>query len=476
MKIDVPDYRELTGKVLAGEYCIGCGVCTAVEGSPFQIRMNRKGQYEVYIAQEGAQEDFRPVSVCPFSEQTINEDQIGRFLFAPQAVYHNHIGYYLTTYAGYVAEGKFRELGSSGGVAKWILYELLRRDKVDAVIQVTPNLSADKDGILYKYSVSNTLDDVLNGSKSAYYPVEMSEVLAHIRKHPGRYVITGVPCFVKAIRLLSVAEPIFKERIVYTVGLVCGHLKSKSYAEMIGWQLGVPPGELTYIDFRKKIPGKRANQKGVEVKTKLPLALKGPDIVQNLFGTNYNHGFFQYHACNFCDDVVGETADISVGDAWLPEYLNDGQGTSVVVIRQAEIARLVEGAIHEKRLAFQPLSPERVVESQAGGFRQRREGLAYRLQLMEKEQQWYPPKRVKAGSRHLNVKRKKIYQLRMQMTSRSHELFEQAKKAGQFKIFQEGMQLLLDQYQRLYRPTVSHRIQRAILRRTHRWLGWPKQI
>ncbi len=470
------DQNDLTEKVLPGYYCIGCGACTAIEDSPFQIKMNEKGQYCAYISDSSVKLYHRIASVCPFSEKAINESQIALKLFGHQATYHDHIGYFINANAGYVAEGKFRELGSSGGVAKWLLYELLRRDKVDAVIQVAQNLSADKDGILYKYSVSNTLDDVLNGSKSAYYPVEMSEALAYIRKNPGRYAITGIPCFIKAIRLLSVAEPIFKERIVYTIGLVCGHLKSKSYAEMIGWQLGVPPGGLSYIDFRKKIPGKRANQKGVEVKSKLPLALKGPDIVQNLFGTNYNHGFFQYHACNFCDDVVAETADISVGDAWLPEYLPDGQGTSVVVIRQAGIAQLVKDAIREKRVVFQPLNPERVVESQAGGFRQRREGLAYRLQLMEKEQQWYPPKRVKPNSRHLNAKRKKIYQLRMQMTSQSHELFDQAKKAGRFEIFQEGMQLLIDQYQRLYRPTTGRRIKRAILRRTHRWLGWPKQI
>ena len=36
-------------------------------------------------------------------------------------------------------------------------------------------------------------------------------------------------------------------------------------------------------------------------------------------------------ACEFCDDVVGETADMSVGDAWLPGYVSDWRGTSVVV-------------------------------------------------------------------------------------------------------------------------------------------------
>lgn len=40
-----------------------------------------------------------------------------------------------------------------------------------------------------------------------------------------------------------------------------------------------------------------------------------------------------YKACDFCDDVFAETADIALGDAWLPEYVQDGNGTNVVVTR-----------------------------------------------------------------------------------------------------------------------------------------------
>jgi coenzyme F420-reducing hydrogenase beta subunit len=463
-------------KVIEGHYCIGCGVCAAVEGSNCQIKMNVKGQYEAHTPYKDSASDTLTGLVCPFSERARSEDEIVLSLFSPEAVYHSQIGYYLNCFAGYVSEGKFRELGSSGGVAKWVLHELLLRDKVDAIVHVTPNLSPEGEEVLYRYTVCDTPNEVLNGSKSVYYPVELSEALTHIWNNDARYAVTGVPCFIKAIRLLSMKEPAFKERILYTIGLICGHLKSKAYAEMIGWQLGVPPGKLTYIDFRKKIPGKKANQKGVEVKTGLSIFPRGPEVVQNLFGADYSHGFFQYHACNFCDDVVAETADISVGDAWLPEYIPDGQGTSLVIVRQKEVARLIENAICEKRLVLNPLSPERVVESQAGGFRQRREGLAYRLNLMERNRRWYPPKRVKPKSFHINRKRKQIYDLRMKMTSRSHELFKEAKKAGEFKIFQDGMQALIDEYGRLYRPTFGYRIKRAFLRRSHRWLGWPKKF
>jgi len=43
---------------------------------------------------------------------------------------------------------------------------------------------------------------------------------------------------------------------------------------------------------------------------------------------------YEMHRCNLCTDSFGELADISCGDAWLPEYeSSDDQGTSVVVVR-----------------------------------------------------------------------------------------------------------------------------------------------
>lgn len=108
------------------------------------------------------------------------------------------------------------------------------------------------------------------------------------------------------------------------------------------------------------------------MKTQLLLTPFGSDMIQNFFGTNYNYGFFQYHACNFCDDIVAECADISVGDACLSEYLPGGRGTSVNIIRRKEIARLIKRAITKKRLAIHTQSPKLVVESQTGGFRLRR--------------------------------------------------------------------------------------------------------
>src|SRR5690606_38702641 len=41
---------------------------------------------------------------------------------------------------------------------------------------------------------------------------------------------------------------------------------------------------------------------------------------------DWGAGFLQNPACDFCDDVVAETADIAFGDAWVEPYASDGPG------------------------------------------------------------------------------------------------------------------------------------------------------
>ncbi len=468
--------QNLTETVIEGGYCIGCGACTAVQDSAYEMEMDEWGQYQA-SSDEASSGDTGAKNVCPFSEEARDETQIGRALYGEHATFEEHVGFYQSCYAGHVTEGDFRVEGSSGGMAKWVLYELLRRDLVDQVIQIVAQAPAPEDNTIYGYSVFETPGEVVEGSKSVYYPVEMSGALEYIREHAGRYAITGIPCFIKALRLLSSQESVFDDRIEYCVGLVCGHLKSKRYADMIAWQFGVEPGNLSYIDFRKHLPDTKANEKGVEVEPIDGLKeVADPEIVQNLFGTDYNRGFFQYKACNYCDDVVGETADISVGDAWLDEYLDDGAGTSIVVTRHPMMEKLVKEGVSDGRLHLDNVGADTVAESQAGGFRQRREGLAYRLHLADERDDWRPPKRVKANASHIDADRKKVYDLRMRMTERSHTAFRKALDEGEFEVFRAEMEPLIKAYKELYRPKGWERIRNGLQRRIRWTRDWVAQM
>lgn len=420
--------------VIKNDYCIGCGVCSHVNPN-YSVKMNQHGMYKAeYSGNSTSPQEDLVLAVCPFSNETKNENEIADDLYKEVENKNEFIGKYISNYVGYVKEGNFREKGSSGGFGKWILYELLQKGKVDYVIQVVSNQEGDT---LFTFRVFTKEDDILSGSKSAYYPITLTDALDFIKNNEGKYAITAVPCFSKAIRNLCLQDETINDRVKYVVGIICGHLKSTAFAELFGWQLSVEPDDLGGIEFRDKIEGLRANEKGVYAITKSG-QLSDIKSSKKMFGGDWGHGLFKYKACDYCDDIVGETTDVSVGDAWLKGYMDDHNGNNVLVVRNQEIDDLIKQGIAQGRLAMKEVEESIVVESQWGGIKHRREGLSYRLFLKNKDRSWHPKKRVTPNG-DIGSRRKRIYKNREVVRDISHTLFLEAKKMGSLNHFIDSM-------------------------------------
>jgi len=462
--------NSLLDKVVDGGYCVGCGACAAVGGSFLRMELDELGLFKPEWSKAPVPEALEAdlAALCPFSDRCLDEHQIGRQLYQGLGMFDRKLGYYRSVYAGFVIEGDFRERGSSGGVARWVLCNLLGKGMIDAVVQVVPSLPSEAEGLLFQYQITASMDDVKKGARSAYYPVEMSRVLRMIEDKPGVYAVVGLPCFIKAIRLLSSRYPVFAERVRFCIGLVCGHLKSSRYAEMLAWQLGILPGQLMGIDFRLKLPGRKASEKGIEIiGFRDDKKVKATKVGRELFGADYNYGFLKYKACDYCDDVFAETADLALGDAWLPQYLQDGKGTNILIVRCPEIDGLLKREMAKGNLHLDRLDPRWAVKSQQAAIRHRREGLSYRLYLAEKAGIWHPPKRVKPRFNHIGQQRRYIYELRMKMAEESHTAFAQARKEGDFQVFQSRMEGFIFEYKRLYRSAFPlHKRLESLLRRS----------
>lgn len=437
---------EKLNRIISGGYCIGCGACAAMYPDHITMAFDQYGMYQPQIrggmsaAKAGA-----VLKVCPFSDEGPNEDELAVKLF-PEAKPDQQLGRYSALYAGYAAESEFRAKGSSGGMVSWILAELLATDKVDGVIHMRSSAGHTGDP-LFSYAVSSTEAAILDGAKSKYYPMEMSGVLEFIRASDKRYALVGVPCFIKAARRLMLEDPVIADRVKFCVGLVCGHLKSKAFADCFAWQADIQPGQLEEIDFRVKLPERPSSDYGVMV------AGNGKQVTRptrDYFGSNWGVGFFKYSACEYCDDVFAETADIAVGDAWLPEFTTDNRGNSIVLVRSAELGELIREGMKSGRLFLNDCSADAMAESQAGGLRHRRDGLSYRLFLKQETGEWAPKKRVSASAAGIGSDRRKIYFLREILRQRSHELWLESVNAGNFAIFESGMKKLVSRYERAY--------------------------
>jgi coenzyme F420-reducing hydrogenase beta subunit len=422
--------------------CVGCGACVSMEPAA-HMRWDKDG----FLKPDGppgwdSRRDETLAQNCPFSPRAADETEIARSRFPAARHDDEKIGRFMAAWVGHVAEAPFREQGSSGGMVSWVAAELLRTGAVDGVAHVAAEDPAS--GHFFRYCISRSPDEVGRGAKSRYYPVELSSVLRAIRAVPGRYAIVGVPCFIKAIHLLRRSDELIRDRVTHTLGLFCGHMKSAHMIESFAWQLGAEMRRVRSLDYRRKDPYRPANW----YRTQLEL-VDGRSAAGdwwNLADGDWGAGFFQNPACDFCDDVVAETADIAFGDAWVEPYSSDGRGTNVVVARSSEMARLIERGIAERTLSLSPVDAGFVERTQAAGLRHRRDGLAYRLTWGRRGIR--PRKRVLPRA-ELPLRRKLVYRMRAAIARWSHLMFRFARSARLHRLYLLWARSVLHLYQAL---------------------------
>lgn len=457
--------RELLAEVVDQDLCIGCGACTALAGSPLEIRMDRTGRYRA-APKDGADLDHQGgyLRVCPFATQ-YDEDQLAAGFLggARDHLRHDAVGRYAETLAGHVSAESFRDDGSSGGMTSWFLQRLLDADLVDAVLHVgalPPGEQVTPEGgpLLFGYGVSSSSAEVRGRAKTRYYPVEMSGVLRHVRENEGRYAVVGLPCYIKAVRLLQAEDPLFDERVRFCVGLVCGHLKSTRFAETMAWEQGVAPGSLAEIDFRTKTDTDAGSYAITTVD--MDGTERSRENHRHL-AADWGMGLFKYEACEWCDDVTNETADISFGDAWIAPYAQDPQGANVAVIRSDGARQIVDR--YRKDLDATQISADDVARSQEAGLRHRREGLAYRLQRGRAGRRRVPVKRVRPDGA-LPTWRAEVYDMREALISEADRAFDHTRATGEFGRFRDAVRPTVWAYQRLYERSVQKRVAGALQR------------
>lgn len=442
----MPTYKvtPLLKTVIEGGYCIGCGACAAVPQSPFRMTMDPDGKYQPVLdtSHHDSPEGIDIGSVCPFYAKD-NEDTIARHEFQNAYHYNHKIGHFQALYASFVTNPDARNASSSGGIVTWLLVRLLRDNFIQGVIHVGPN-TRDFDDVHFKYQVSKSESQIRDCAKTRYYPVEMSRVLSTLESTSGHFAFVGLPCFVKSLNLLGRKHRIIRDKIAFTIAIFCGHMKTKAFAESLSWQLGIPPQELANIDFRHKLSRRPANKYGIQAESTSNVKMIAKK--EYVLGTDWGLGFFKPKACDFCDDIVGETADLSSGDAWLPKYSQDSRGTSLLVVRNPTLDEILLSGAKDSDLNLQNVTPEEIIQSQAGNFRHRHDGLAYRLALVDDKGKWRPQKRVQPSRSHLSIKRKKIYELRSHLSEVSHLAFRRAKENNSYRTFEQQMAPLIKDY------------------------------
>jgi len=425
--------------VVRSEACSGCGACSVATAGRIPVVL-RLGRYGAVLDGVAEPDLVRGSAVCPFADESPDEDSVAAQHFPSAQHFTAGIGRYETLTAVRVNDDDYVRDSSSGGGTSWYVRQLLERDIVDGVVHVGRGEDS-----LFGYRVSYSHAELIEARKSAYYSTTLADVLNSIRGDGARYALVGVPCFITGARHLASQDKVLASQLTHFVGLVCGHLKSHHFAEALAWQTGVAPDDLKSVDFRVKDPSARASNYVFEAtSSETGETLARPS--RELLGANWGHAMFQLKACNFCDDIFAETADITFGDAWIDRFTQDWRGTNVAVARTPIAARIVADGHENGSLSVEPLSPDDALRSQRGNFRHRWEGLAYRLYQENQSGRWAPKKRIAPSLNHLSARRRRILDMREALRTASESAFQHALEQRSLSPFMRPLSRLAFRY------------------------------
>ena len=326
------------------DLCIGCGLCAGVcPTNCLLIKWSEQGSLTPVEVSNCAESCDLCLRVCPFFDHDITQDHIATKSYCQtQGInFQPETGYYLACFAGYSMKSDQRNRSASGGMLTWFLETLIERGLVDKVICVIDDNASGTDR-LFRFGILSNIFDVRAAAGSKYYPVEISEVIREIlkEKEEYRYAVVGLPCLIFGLNLSMRHLPKLHRRVAFKLSMVCGQLPTRYYTEFLGLKGGVPIHSQHKVEYRLKEGTMRAGNYGFRA-----IGANGKSGSLTYWEELPNHlwlnSYFMHNACNFCDDIFGETADVVFMDAWLPEYEPDPKGNSLIIARTPNVVSIL---------------------------------------------------------------------------------------------------------------------------------------
>lgn len=435
--------------IVQNELCVGCGACVR-HSKAAKMEWNEDG---FLVPQLNTTFDEMAIKVCPFNiqpdDEVADEDKLANLFFQKSQHIDEKIGRFENTYVGYANE--YRETSSSGGIATYVFEFLLSRNIVNHLFIVK-----EIEGT-YQYQWFDTVAQIREISKTRYIPVTLEKLFEEIDSKEGKVAVSGVACFVKALRLKQHYYPEYKEKIPFIVGIICGGLKSRFFTDYLAQKSGIR-GRYSHQQYRIKDAQSTASDYSFGA---LDEQQQFHQIKMQTVGDMWGSGLFKSNACDFCTDVTTELADISLGDAWLHPYSKDGLGTSVIVTRSKLAEAIIQEGMEKRDLTFSRLEIDTFKASQAGSFKHRHSGLKYRINNKRKQGKIVPNYRIRF-SQNIPIEFRIVQSQRMKVRELSLILWKQTNNS---EVFEQRINLLrskLDKYTLLY-----HRIQK--IKRIFKW-------
>lgn len=315
-------YMETTIETVVNSgLCCGCGTCAGIcPKGAIEMKIDaRKGIYLPYLHHHKCNKCFLCYRACP--GLGINLPYFRKYLF-PKISNDPLSGSYHQCYLGYADKHELRYNCSSGGLVTAFLLFALAEGLIDGALVTRMD---EENPLKPEPFIARTNDEIISATCSKYCPVPANIALKEILKTEGRFAVVGLPCHLHGLRKAEVLFPKLKERIIFRLGIFCAKNMSFQGTLFHLKRMGIEKNVVEKISYRGDgWPGNMIIQ------------LNDGSIVKKFYPRYYDSRFgsFVIPRCTLCVDGAAELADVSFGDAWLPELkAKDRTGTSIVITR-----------------------------------------------------------------------------------------------------------------------------------------------
>lgn len=374
---------DIETRVADKDRCCGCGVCAAICPVEKCITMefDVNGQYKPVVDHDICINCGLCLRVCPDDSEADTKVQELFEENHPNLEENELIGPILSCYVGHVSNDQDRLASASGGILTAVLEQLIEAGEIDAVaLAGESNYRSTKKFFESALVTSNA--EIRANRRSKYYPLEYSKLMKVMKSDDRRYAVVAIPCVTKAIRKAQRYNLRLQRNIRYILTSVCGHNVSTFYTEYLLWTNGIDPSSVIKFTYREKEETPTADDFNLSVEYRSKCGkteVKRLGFHRSNVGKTWYSYMFAMNKCLYCTDFAGELSDASFADAWLPEYVKDVRGTSLVMVRSVEIDRILLKLAEAGKLQLRPIPKDKIIEAQRKRFYQKKELIKGRI-------------------------------------------------------------------------------------------------
>jgi coenzyme F420 hydrogenase subunit beta len=363
--------KKLFEEVILPGNCFHCGLCEGLSNNLFKMNESKTGPIP-YLIRKPSEKDLKDLKkifiACPGRGVPYN------FLLSKGKAKNknNIIGNYNSIFTASSNNKIIRQNGSSGGIVRTILLEMIKKHIVDYVCVLD-----EKKNKILKYDIITTKSEfeIKNLSQSIYVTTPILHKIKNLKKNK-KYCFVGLPEHIAALRILKLKFPKEFSHIKFLIGIYAGtnmypgainyflsgnNIKNLSIIKKIDWRYGEWPGKLRIVTKDNK------------------------ELTLKKFYYNYLIPFFISKNCLITPDLTSELSDISIGDAWSPKLEKKGFGYSVVISRSKYFDKLLYQLDSGNKISLKKIKLMDCINMHAHMIEFKKIGSYLRLKFLKKD-------------------------------------------------------------------------------------------